>query len=122
MLYSDFIIKAIDKTIVEADNGLFYLEPLWRNILNDNMINITDISDVKAEWCDIEDVLKLEVEKRNTEHSLEPYVLNWIHDIITASVEPAILKEETDYMKNLIDYMKANKGLNDEDWDNFKNS
>ena len=122
MLYTEFIYKAIEATITEADNGLVYLEPLWKWIIQDNELNIAEISDVKADWCDIEDVLKLEVEKRNTVNSLKPYVLNWVHDLITASVEPAILQEETEYIKNLTEYMKAkNLGKSkDEDWDRFK--
>lgn len=115
MLYTEFINKAINETIVEADNGLFYLEPLWRNILQDNELKIEDVSDAEVEWSGIFDVLKLEVEKRNTINSLKPYVLSWVHDIITASVEPAILQEETDYLKNLTEYLKANKEANKEE-------
>ena len=122
MLYVDYINKAIEATITEADNGLFYLEPLWKTILENSNLNVSGISDIKAKWCDVEDVLKLEVEKRNTVNSLKPYVLNWVHDLITASVEPAILQEETEYIKNLTEYMKVKnlKDSKDEDWDRFK--
>lgn len=106
MLYTEFINKAIDLTIVEADNGLFYLEPLWRNILFDNKMNIKTISDVKVDWNWIFDVLKLEVEKRNTINSKKPAVINWIYDIISAQVEPAMLAEETDYIEQVINFMK----------------
>ena len=107
MLYSDFIGKASEVVIEQADNGLFYIEPLWKNMLIDNQLNITDISDIETSWDDVKDVLKLEIEKRNTINTLEPYVLNWIHDVITSSVEPMVLQEETDYIKNLMEYMKA---------------
>ena len=122
MLLSDFIIKAENLTIEQADNGLYYLNPMWRSVLEDNQLDILDISDSGADEDEIEDVLKLEVEKRNTVNSLKPYVLNWIHDVITASVEPAILQEETDYLKNLTEYLKANKEaqLKEEEWNKFK--
>ena len=107
MLYSDFIGKASEVVIEQADNGLFYIEPLWKNMLIDNQLNVTDISDIETSWDDVKDVLKLEIEKRNTINTLEPYVLNWIHDVITSSVEPMVLQEETDYIKNLMEYMKA---------------
>lgn len=124
MLYVSFLAKAIDDVIVEADNGLCYLEPMWKTVLCDNGLDIKDVSDVKVEWSDVEDVLKLNVEKRNTENSLKPYVLNWIHDIITASIEPAVLQEETDYIKNLTEYLKTNKDmkLKEEEWEKFKES
>ena len=124
MLYTEFIYKAFDATVIQADNGLFYLEPLWRNILFDNQLDIKDISDAKTDWDSVLDVLRLEVEKRNTINSVKPYILNWVNDTISTTVEPAILAEETDYIKNLTEYLKANKdaqALKDkEDWDNFK--
>ena len=107
MLYTEFFSKACDICIGQADNGLFYLEPLWKNYLIDNELNISDISDIETSWDEAQDVFKLEVEKRNTINTLKPYVLNWVYDVITASVEPAILQEENDYMKNIIEYMKA---------------
>lgn len=119
MLYTDFINKAYDLTIEQADNGLFYLEPLWRNILYDNQMNVSDISDAKTDWRAIFDVLKLEVEKRNTVNSTKPEVLKWIYDIITAQVEPAILSEETDYVKAVTDFVKANHDKEKEEWERF---
>ena len=107
MLYSEFISKASEITIEQADNGLFYLEPKWKGFLIDNELNVSDISDIETSWNDIQDILKLEVEKRNTINTLKPYVLNWVHDVITSTVEPAVLQEETDYIKNLMEYMKA---------------
>ncbi|MBP5423972.1 MAG: hypothetical protein J6Y78_16185 [Paludibacteraceae bacterium] len=126
MLLTEYIVKAKELTIEQANNGLFYLNPMWRNILNDNELSILDISDSDYDEEDISEILKLEVEKRNTENSLKPYILSWLHDIITASVEPAILQEETDYLKNLTEYLKANKEaqiLKDkEEWDKFKST
>lgn len=109
MLLSEFVFKAIDATIEQADNGLFYLDPMWKFTLKDNQLNCSDVSDNDVNEEEIEDILKLEVEKRNAVNSLKPYVLQWVHDVITASVEPAILQEETDYLKNLTEYLKANR-------------
>ena len=126
MLYTEFIQNAMDLTIVEADNGLFYLEPLWRNILHDNQLFFNDVSDFETEPSLVEDVLKLEVEKRNKINSVKPYVLNWIHEVISATVEPAILQQETDYIKNLTEYLKTKKDAQTlkekEDWDKFKST
>ena len=113
MLLSEFMLKAMDATIEQADNGLFYLNPMWRFILEDNRLDWSNISDNVIDDEEVEDVLKLEVEKRNVVNSLKPYVVEWVHNIITASVEPAILQEETDYLKNLTEYLKANKEAQD---------
>lgn len=126
MLYIEFINKAVDATIETADNGLCYLEPLWRNILFDCELDITKVSDVKADWTDILEVLKLEVEKRNVINSVKPYVLNWINNVISSTVEPAMLEEETDYIKNLTDYLKEKReaqiSKDKEEWDKFKST
>ena len=115
----------MDLTIEQADNGLFYLEPMWRSILNDNQLILKDVSDVKAGWNDIYDILRLEVEKRNTINSKKPAVIDWLYELITAQIEPAMLAEETDYIKQVTEFMKANhesQRLADEQeqWDKFK--
>ena len=125
MLYTEFINKAIDLTISEADNGLSYLEPLWRNILYDNELNVSDISDAKADWGGIVDVLQLEVTKRNTINSKKSYVINWLYELITTQIEPTMLQEETDYIKQVTEFMKANhesQTIKEEEWNSFKNN
>ena len=123
MLYTDFMQKAVDLTVVEADNGLFYLEPMWRSILNDNNMNIAEITDAKLKWCDVFDVLKLVVEKENTINSKKPVVIDWIYNIITTQVEPAILEEQNDYVKTLTEYLKTKRETeivkDKEEWDKF---
>ena len=121
MLYTQFINEAIDLTIEKADNGLFYLEPLWRNILADNMLYFNEVSDYQVEPDVVEDVLQLEVEKRNTINSKKPDVINWLYDLITAQVEPAMLQEETEYIKQVTEFMKANhESKEQEEWEKFK--
>lgn len=126
MLYSEFMYKAKQETIVQADNGLWYLEPDWHLILSTIKLNTEDITDFYVGWLEVESILKLEVEKRNTTDSIKPYVLNWIHNIITVSVEPTIMQEETDYIKNLTEYLKTKKDAQTlkekEDWDKFKST
>ena len=126
MLYADFIHKANELVITEADNNLFYLEPMWFQILRDNELKIEDISDDNSTWENILEVLKLEVEKRNTINSKKPIIINWLYDVITTQVEPAMLQEEADYIKQVTEFMKANHEAQHikekEEWDNFKNT
>jgi len=122
MLYSEFINKAINETIVEADNGMFYLEPMWRTILDSNELLFDKISDFEVGPAEVYEVLQLEVKKRNTINSKKPAVIDWLYELIMSQVEPAMLEQETDYLKNLTEYLKANKEatLKDEEWDKFK--
>ena len=66
----------------------------------------------------------MEVEKRNAINSKKPVVINWLYDLITTQVEPAILQEETDYIKQVTEFMKTNHEMqkDKEEWENFKNS
>ena len=109
MLYSEFIYKAKELTVQKHDNGTWYLEPEWHDILHRNGLgDLEELSDSYLDgWYTVEDVLKLEVERRNTRDSQKNFVISWLYDLITATVEPAILQEETDYIKNLTEYLKV---------------
>lgn len=103
MLYTEFMQKAADLTIEETDNLTFYLEPLWRSILNDNNMSPKMISDIKCSWIDIEDVLKLEVQRRNTVFSKTPIVIDWLYKVITSEIEPAMVEQQTEIVKRMIE-------------------
>lgn len=113
MLYSNFILKAKNLTIQQLDNGVWYLEPEWMDILYRNGLGILDDLEDSylSGWYDVEDILKLEVERRNASDSKKKEVVDWVYELITATVEPAMLQEETDYIKQVVDFMKTNHDL-----------
>lgn len=119
MLYSIFILKAKALTIQQLDNGVWYLEPEWQDILYRNGLGALDEleNSYLSGWYDVEDILKLEVERRNARDSKQKEVVDWLYDLITANVEPAMLQEETDYIKQVTEFMKANHKLNTGDFD-----
>lgn len=123
MLYSDFILKAKDLTIQQEDNGEWYLEPEWQDMLYRNGLGELDNLEDSylSGWYDVEDILKLEVERRNIRNSKKKYVIDWLYDVLTTTVEPAILQEETDYIKQVVEFMRTNHSLNtgDPDGDNI---
>lgn len=97
-------------TIQQLDNGTWYLEPEWKDIIcreiESNLDNVED--NYLSDWWDIENVLRLEVEKRNAQDSKKNDVINWLYEVISAQVEPAMMQEETDFIKNVVEYMKLN--------------
>jgi hypothetical protein len=117
MLYSAYILKAKNLTISQLDNGTWYLEPEWQDILYRNGLGeIDDLEDSYLDsWYTLEDILKLEVIRRNATDEKKKYIIDWLYDLITATVEPAMLQEETDYLKNVIEYMKINKEVSNEE-------
>ena len=124
MLYSEFMNDAINLTITQSDNGLYYLEPMWRIILIENDLRFDDVTDYEIDADIVKDALQLEVEKRNAINSNSPFIINWLFNIIAEQIEPAILSEETDYIKQVIEFMKANHSNSNKstDADTFKNS
>lgn len=112
MLYSEFIYKAKELTIMQdEDTNLWYLEPEWMDILyRNNLGQLDDLNDsYLSGWYDVEDILKLEVERRNLSTAKKKYaVIDWLYDTITTTVEPAMMQEETDYIKQVMEFMKAN--------------
>lgn len=113
MLYSNFILKAKNLTIQQLDNGVWYLEPEWMDILYRNDLGILDDLEDSylSGWYDVEDILKLEVDRRNARDSKKKEVIDWLYDLITTTVEPAMLQEETDYIKHVVEFMKTNHDL-----------
>ena len=113
MLYSKFIFQAKEMTIRQLENSVWYLEPEWKDIIcreiENDLNNIED--NYLTDWWDIENVLRLEVERRNAQDSKKVDVINWLYDVITSTIEPAMLEEETEYIKNVLEYMKANHDL-----------
>ena len=112
MLYTEFIYKAKELTITQDENTqLWYLEPEWMDILyRNNLGELDDLSDSYISgWYDVEDILKLEVDRRNlSSNKKKQAVIDWIYETIMTHVEPAILQEETDYIKQVMEFMKAN--------------
>lgn len=113
MLYSKFIFHAMEMTVRQLDNGIWYLEPEWKDVIcreiESDLDNIED--NYLTDWWDIENVLRLEVERRNAQDNKKVEVIKWLYDIINSTIEPAMVEEETDYIKNVIEYMKLNHDI-----------
>jgi len=109
MTYYEFFQKAAEEVLVQAENGLWYLEPSYRTILESADITPDKVKEVKLSWASVLDWMSLEVKKRNTIEDKMPVVVEWLHNLITATVEPAMLEEETEYLKNLTEYLNAKK-------------
>ena len=114
MLYTEFILKAKDLTIEQCENGLWYLNPEWQDIVCRNLTSdLNALTDsYLSSWYDVEDILKLEVEKRNTMSDNKRYIVDWIFETIATVVEPAITNEETDLIKAATEFIKANHDTN----------
>lgn len=112
MIYADFIKKVKDATIVyDEDSCVWYLEPEWQTIVHEhNLDDLDAIPDLRLEgWYDIEDVLKLEVEKRNALMSRKNFVLEWFYNFISTTIEPSLVDSENNIFQSLLDLSKQQK-------------
>lgn len=111
MTYHDIVNQAIDLTVITDDEtGVSYLEPRYRSVLFENNIELPghalygDEKD-KELW----EILKLEVEKRNAKRNVAHALAEWAYQILTQTVDPALMTEENELMQNIMDYMKLNQ-------------
>ena len=105
--YYSFMNKACEETISQANNGLYYLEPAFRVILHSEGLDPENVNDYAINWDTVKEYLQLEVSKRNTIEDKKPAVIDWLHKTITTTVEPSMFEEETEFIKNLTEYMNT---------------
>ena len=108
MLYSHFILEAEKKTINQFENGIWYLEPEWKDIICRDVEKDLDKieNNYLTDWWDIENLLRLEVDKRNAQNSKKEKVIDYLYELITSNIEPAVLDEETKFIAEVVNYMK----------------
>lgn len=103
--------KAITLCVnAEDDEHRAYVEPLWREILESEGIRV-NIEDEPR----MLETLTLAARKWDAQHDRTPAVMKWLGELIAANVEPAMLQEETEYIKNVMEYMKLNDELKDKE-------
>lgn len=110
MLYHEFMRKAASYTVEEADNGKYYLEPDFRVILDSEGLDPANVTDYEIGWGGVKEYLELYVKKMNAISDNSPVVVDWLYQIITTQVDPAMLEEENEVVKNLIEYMRLKNG------------
>lgn len=112
MLYSKFIKEVIDLVIVSDEaSGHVYLNPNYKVMLIDADLAPDKITDYPMSWSDLKEVLELEVERQEKEFDNSRNVVDWVYQIITATIEPTMVSEENELMKNMMEYMKLNHEL-----------
>lgn len=104
-----FLNKAVELCIGCAEEtGVYFIEPMWKDILiAEGCQEDLDNPDNK----DVFMVLDLAVKKANARTDRTKYVMDWLYDLLTTTIEPAALQEENELVKNVIDYMKLNNEL-----------
>lgn len=108
--FRDFYKEAKELCVRCNDlNGEYYLEPLYRFVLEDNNLRIGDVTDRSFTIEELKEMLELEVRRRNAVESRTREVCSWLWDIINSKIDPLVIDEQNDYIKNLSEYFKNKK-------------
>ena len=101
MNYFEIVNKAIELTIeTVTETNQSYLEPRYKEILREADVHLPDLPDEE-----LYEILKLEVEKRNAKTNKLLPVVEWLYDLLVRKIEPAMLDEENELMKNVLEYL-----------------
>lgn len=117
MIYVDFMKKAEEFVLsYDEDSGLTFLEPdYYAILLGLKMDPEKDISDIPLTWAQFEKRMELEVERRNKLDDRSKYVIDWLYSVLTSAIEPAMMQQESELMKNIMDYMNLNAELKEKE-------
>lgn len=117
MLYRAFSAKIKNLVLEqEEDSKVWYLDPDWKDKLHRNGLgNLEKLEDSYiTDWSDVEDILKLEVERRNAIDGRKHVVINWLYDIIKQKAEPIEAETEAEMVRNLLSWQHQNIEPTDE--------
>ena len=112
MNYYDIINQAIELVVVDAGNGLCFLEPRYKEALR--IAGLLDHDEVISEEELIE-AIKLEVEKRNIMNNKMNVIAAWVAKTIEEVIDPAITQEENQLMLNLLNYLERDKQVKEKE-------
>lgn len=113
MVFAEFYMKACDEVIDCGNSGVWFLEPDWRGLLEDAQLSLENVSDRKIDMDILKEMLELRVKKLNARTDKTKIVMEWLADIITTKIDPGMVTEENEFMKNMIEYLKTNGELVD---------
>jgi len=111
MNYHDVVNQAIELTVIQdEETAVSYLEPRYREVLRENELSLPGhVFDGDEKDKELWEILKLEVEKQNAKHNVSHALAEWAYTILTQTIEPELVSEENDLMKNIMDYLQLNQ-------------
>lgn len=115
MLYSEYMDKVKEIALLTNENtGLTYIRPDYEYILAASELKLDDVTDFEnATKVTVYRQLVLERDMRNTQYDKTPVVMQWLYDVISTVVEPAIVEEQNKLIKDMLEYRKERNAIDD---------
>ena len=113
MLYSEYMdkVKSI-ALLTNEDNGMTYIRPDYEYILAASELKLEDVSDYAGVNRDVvHRQLMLERDMRNTQKDKMPLIAQWLYDVISTVIEPAIIEEQNQLIKDMLEYRKERNAI-----------
>lgn len=113
MLYSEYMdkVKAI-ALLTNENTGLTYIRPDYEYILASSELNLEDVSDFENVTHDVvHRQILLERDMRNAQHDKTPAVMQWLYEVISTVVEPALAEEQNKLIQDMLAYRKERNSI-----------
>lgn len=115
MLYSEYMDKVKSIALLTIENtGLTYIRPDYEYMLAAMELTLDGVTDYPNATTDmVYRQLLLERDMRNAQADKTPVVMQWLHDVISTVVEPAIVEEQNKLIKDMLEYRKERNAIDD---------
>ena len=115
MLYSEYMDKVKELALItNEDTGMTYIRPDYEYLLSASHLDLDEVTD-------FEDVTKsvvyrqllLERDMRNAQKDKTHIVMQWLYDVISTVVEPAIVEEQNKLIQDMLAYRKERNAIDE---------
>lgn len=113
MLYSEYMNKVKEIALITSEkNGLTYIRPDYEYILAASELSLDDVTDFEDVTRNVvHRQLILEKDMRNAQNDISPIVMKWLYDVISTVVEPAIVEQQNELIKDMLAYRKEKNAI-----------
>jgi hypothetical protein len=106
-------VKAI-ALLTNENTGLTYIRPDYEYILDNEEFSLDDVTDFEnVSKLVVHNQLLLERDMRNAQMDKTAIVMQWLYDVITTIVEPAIVEEQNQLIKDMLEYRKERNAIDE---------
>lgn len=115
MLYYEYMDKVKELALVTSEkNGLTYIRPDYEYLLAASGLSLDDVTDFEnVSGTVVYRQLLLERDMRNAQRDLSPVVMQWLYDVVSTVVEPAIVDQQNQLIKDMLEYQKEKNAIDE---------
>lgn len=115
MLYKEYMNKVKEIALLtDEKTGLTFIRPDYEYALEIEGTKMDDISDFEtATRAGVYRQLLLERDMRNAKQDKTPIVMQWIYDVISTVVEPAMVEEQNKLIADMLAYRKERNAIDE---------